>query len=686
MPRAFARPRVSAHLSAAVLILAATSLGCGPSGTNPPAPQRTRVALDFTGGSGFFGAPFPSDARLTASGAADLSTFPNPSNNGIAAQMIDLAGDVRGFGTTTAVYFGLDGPLPAGELVTPLESLAPNAPALLIGVSASAPDYLRRYPISAHFLEDGGPYGAPNLLALLPVQGVPLRPNTTYAAVVRTSLPDRDGAPLGVSPAMAELRAGKAPAGMSEQTLATYTNALAALAEAGIPADQIAALTVFTTATPIDDYARVAEAMLAEPLPAPTAPFVRNELFDEYCVYETTIGLPVYQSGEPPYTSTGGNWAFDTAGNPMLQRYEEANFVVTVPRRPMPPAGYPIVLFSRTGAGGERPLVDRGVRAEPGGPALEPGTGPALTFARAGFAGASADGPHGGLRNKTGGDEQFLVFNVGNPVALRDNIRQSAAELGLLAHVLGAIEIDVADCPGADAAGGKARFDTDTLALMGHSMGASIVPLTAAFEPRVRALLLSGAGASFLANIVHKQKPLATRPLAESLVGISGTGYTLTEIDPLLNLLQWAGEPADVQPYASRILRENEGPPRHVLMMQGIVDHYILPPIANPMSLSLGLDLAGPPLDASHPELAVYSPLSALLSLNGRSEISLPASGNIDGATAVVVQHPEDGVEDGHEVVFQTEPPKHQMQCFLESFAKGTPRVPTAAPVSAACD
>ncbi|MRG96195.1 hypothetical protein [Polyangium spumosum] len=680
MPRPFACTR---RCVAALLLAAA---GCGPSGTDPPDPKRTQILHDLTGERGFFGAPFPSDARLTTSGTADLSAFPNPSNNGIAAQMIDLAAEVRGFGTTTAIYFGLDGALPAGNLLGPAESLSPESPALLIDVSASAPDSLRRHPISASFLEDGGPYGAPHLLALLPVQGVPLRPNTTYAAVVRTSLLDRDGAPIGVSPAMADLRAGKAPAGMSAEVLAVYTKALGALAEAGISADEIAALTVFTTATPTDDYAKVAEAMLALPLPAPTTPFVRNEVFDDYCVYETTIGMPVYQSGEPPYTSAGGGWAFDAAGKPVLQRHEEANFVITVPRRPMPPAGYPIVLFSRTGAGGERPLVDRGVRAEPGGPAIEPGAGPALTFARAGFAGGSVDGPHGGLRNKTGGDEQFLVFNVGNPVALRDNIRQSAAELGLLAHVLGAIDIDVADCPGATSADGKARFDTNTLALMGHSMGASIVPLTAAFEPRVRALLLSGAGASFLANIVHKQKPLATRPLAESLVGVSGTGYSLTEVDPLLNLLQWAGEPADVQPYASRVLRENEGAPRHVLMMQGIVDHYILPPIANPMSLSLGLDLAGPALDASHPELAAYTPLSALLSLGGRAEIPLPAAGNFNGSTAVVVQHAEDGVEDGHEVVFQTEGPKHQMQCFLESLAKGLPRVPTSAPVSAPCE
>ena len=51
-----------------------------------------------------------------------------------------------------------------------------------------------------------------------------------------------------------------------------------------------------------------------------------------------------------------------------------------------------------------------------------------------------------------------------------------------------------------------------------------------------------------------------------------------------------------------------------------------------------------------------------------------------DGAasTAVVVQHAEDGVEDGHETIFQSEAPKHQYRCFLQSLVKGAPRVPKA--------
>ena len=148
--------------------------------------------------------------------------------------------------------------------------------------------------------------------------------------------------------------------------------------------------------------------MLAKP-PVPTAQFTPNEVFSDFCVYSTTISMPEYQGGVPPYSDSGGGWVFDASGAPVLQRNEPANFVVTVPRAPMPSAGYPMVVFSRTGGGGDRPLVDRGVQGVTNGPPLVPGTGPALYFANVGFAGASIDGPLGGLRNTTNGNEDFLI-------------------------------------------------------------------------------------------------------------------------------------------------------------------------------------------------------------------------------------------------------------------------------------
>jgi hypothetical protein len=493
-----------------------------------------------------------------------------------------------------------------------------DAPVFLVPIENGAMG--PRHPVEVRYREDGGPFGAPHLLSVLPLQGKPLAPHTLYAAVVTTALVDR-------SPAMDTI------------TNARYQEALAALS--GI---DVAGLAVFETDDPTITMIRARE---AAPVPSVATPFVRTDLFDSFCVYQATVPMPVYQSGTPPYEDDGG-WLLDESGVPVLQGEETARIVVTLPRAPMPASGYPVMIFSRTGGGGDRPLVDRGVHLEAGGDAM-PGTGPALELARVGFAGVSVDGPHGGMRNVTGGDEQFLMFNVENPTALRDNVRQSALELAVQARMLATMQVP--DC----AETGTARFDTTQLALMGHSMGATIAPL--AMSADFEGLVLSGAGGSYIENVIHKLSPVPVRGFAELLLGVAGS-WELTEHDPVVSLLQWAVEPADPPVYASSVAQP-------VLMLQGIVDTYILPPMANALSLALALDLAGEPLDATNPELASFTPLEPLLVHSGGARVPLPASGS------VVVQHPEDGIENGHEVVFQTEAPKRQYRCFLATLSRG---------------
>jgi len=68
----------------------------------------------------------------------------------------------------------------------------------------------------------------------------------------------------------------------------------------------------------------------------------------------------------------------------------------------------------------------------------------------------------------------------------------------------------------------------------------------------------------------------------------------------------------------------------------------------------------------------------------GRGVVGLPSEANVmvdgyGGVTGVVVQHLEDGIEDGHEVVFQTDLPKIQYQCFLKTLRSGVGYVPAAA-------
>ncbi|MDQ3037330.1 MAG: hypothetical protein M3Y87_33355, partial [Myxococcota bacterium] len=485
------------------------------------------------------------------------------------------------------------------------------------------------------------------------------------------------------------LAAGHAPAGMSAPAHAAFVTAIDALGTLGIAPERIVGMTTFRTGDPLAVMRRAVETTDVRFAPALTA----REVFDTYCVFEGSVPMPVFQQGEPPYSTEGGGWALDSTGTPVLQHEEDARLWITVPRGEMPAAGFPTTMLVRTGAGGDRPLVDRGVRDASGEP-IAPGSGPALELARVGFAGVSVEGPHGGSRNTSGSDEQFLVFNIQNPIALRDNLRQSALELVLLARALESVSLDASSCTGLTTAAGDGlvRFDTSRLALMGHSMGASIAPLAAAFEPRFGALILSGAGGSWIENVVHKEQPIATRPAAEAMLRYTAIRRTLTVDDPALGLLQWAGESADAQVYARLLVDAPElGGARHVLMFQGIVDHYILPPIANALSLSLAVDLAGPGLDATTAALDAYTPLEALLPLRARAAIGLPASGNFatdagPRVTAVVTQHPEDGVEDGHEAMFQTDAPKAQYRCFLRTFGRGEmPIVPDPGALDAAC-
>ena len=143
-------------------------------------------------------------------------------------------------------------------------------------------------------------------------------------------------------------------------------------------------------------------------------------------------------------------------------------------------------------------------------------------------------------------------------------------------------------------------------------------------------MVLSGAGGSWIDNILHKENPLRVRPVAELILGYSGA-RTLERPDPTLFLLQWAGDAADPPVFAPHLAHDPilGAAPRDVLMFQGITDTYILPPIANALSLAAGLDLAGEGLEARDPESARFTALEPLLPLSGGAVVPYPASANV---------------------------------------------------------
>jgi hypothetical protein len=634
-----------------------------------------------------FDAPVPDESMRTAANGVDLARLPNADSSLFVTSARDIvARDARGFSQTSTSFFQMTGAIDPASLPSALQTVSPDSSVQIVNVDGTSPEYASRTPARVTFLEDAGPYGSLNMLGVTPYQGRPLRAGTLYAVVLSTSVRDARKRRIAPSAQMTALLRGDRPNGMSAAAFGSYKGAIDSLERAGVDPAGLAAINVFRT----DDWTPSFQSVLADAMGRPTiadAPSPKEQ-FDSFCVYAGTIDMPVYQGGKPPYSKAGGEWVFDPKGKPMLQRMERANMVITIPRAPMPASGYPTVVFSRTGAGGDRALVDRGAH-DANGVALLPGSGPAQEFARVGFAAISIDGPLGGLRNPSGDDEQFLIFNISNPVAIRDNVRQSAVELALAAHVLDGLQIDATACPSAQTI---AKFDTTKLALFSHSMGSTISPLTLAFEPRFGAAILSGAGGSWIDNVLYKLKPLAVKPLAELLVGYTTQHRELVLGDPALALVQWAAEAADPPVYGDRVVVPlGARRARHVLMVQGIVDHYILPPMANAATLSLGLDLAGPELDHTTAEIAHFDPLKSILSFSGRRAIELPAKGNrthTDGSasTAVVVQWPSDGLEDGHEVIYQRSEPKYQYRCFLKGYAAGgAPTVPAGIASDAVC-
>lgn len=616
----------------ALLLLVA----CSPDDPNAPLAH-----LDFARGD-FYDAPFPNADLFDEHGSPDLSGFPNPDGIGLIDEGLALIEhDARGASLAAAVFFTLSDALDASVIPTLEETLQPGALTQLVDLETGD-----RIPLRVQFQSDGGPFGADNLLVLLPLQGINMRPDATYAAVLRR---DVDGvSTLRASESMDLVRRGRRPDAMPEHAFTAYRDALDRLDGHGVRARDIAGLAVFTTDDPA---AALYDRVVTSPDPTPPTGFTAAESFERYCVFDAMMTFSDYQVGVPPYDTEGGEWA-DT-----VQREASSRVVITIPKTPMPPDGYPLAVYIRAGAGGDRPLVERGVHDADGDP-LSPGSGAADDFARVGYAGIQVDGPIGGIRVPPGTNESFLLYNFQNPAALRDNVRQSALELAVLPRVLG--DLEVPDCDG-----GTARFDMSHLVLFGHSNGASIAVPTIAASDAYEGVILGGAGASFIANIQYKLLPIPVLPLARQLTQHDG----LSEFDPAVSLVQWTLEPGEDLAYAGDML------PTHTLILQGVVDGYIPPPIANALDLAIPVDLVGPSLDESLPEAAIYQPLRPLLPLAGRSHLDYPVQGNNGGATAVVTQFPGDGVQDPHEIMYQSEGPKAQYRCFLQTLLDGAPVV-----------
>jgi predicted esterase len=626
--------------------------------------------FDPTGRGGFFASPFPINLRLTADGTLRIADFPNPRGSVELRRYLALGErDVKGFGANSGVFFPLNGPIDPGTLPADVAaSTADDATAYLVGIDPDGPDYGRRYPVEFRFNEGPMVYGPPNLLVMLPIQGVPLEHGRTYAAVVTTAVRDADGRPLAPNPDLQHVLAGDSGRARAEAVFAPLANFLE---DADVPRDRIAVATVFTTQRPLDRMTALRDHVYAIDLPGIDPASVRFEQdHGGFSFLSAVVTLPIYQQGTPPYLVSGGAIGFDAAGRPIVDHTIQTRLAISVPKGETPAGGWPFLLFAHGSGGDWTDFIDRGV---------------AGWLAASGIAAASIDAPHHGPRAPGDNPDMWSVYfyNAVNPDAFRDNNVQAAVEQMALLRQLRTLVI-----PNGVVPDGEVRFSADRVYFMGHSQGSTIGPLLVAVDPYIQAAYFSGAGSSLLWNLLTKTKPFPVVIAAEVFLRLRPTETgELDRFHPALNLMQHMAEMADTVSFNPYLFdRAVPGAPtKHVFQAIGVTDSYVGLPCHGAFSASARLDLIEPLLaDDSLDRILLAG--GSLLPDSGITGNRRDASG--DAITGAVVQYPAPpSGRDGHYVSFEFPSLRRRIRCFFATaLADGTPTiVPASDDEGAAC-
>lgn len=505
----------------------------------------------------FFSLPWPLDSRIDGDGHPDLSNFPGPP--ALTEPFLEaIETGVFGYGLSPVVFFQFDGLPPESSFPSSLASVEPTSPVQLVAIeegrcSAPIPIEMRAW------IEDDG-YVPANTVAISPVPGVVLKPETTYAVVVRTVF----GAPFGEAVLPSALQS-VLDGGSDYPELETAYGPLADCIGAGdVVLGELAAATVFTTGDPRDELALMSE----------VAADNAGQLDELVWTYEWRAGpagtesfssqlqMPVFQTGEMPYTEDGGI-VLDEHGLPVVQRWDEV----------------PIYIAWPSDASGPIPLV-----------VWLPGTGgdwettldypPVEWLLRSGVAIAGFDSQFHGARNPTDADAGLATFNYTNPTAGRNVLRQQALELLYFLAALDGAELDIENGP---------VLDASTISVGGHSQGALAAGLAAGVDDDERAYLLAATGGHVALSALGRTQPFDVRELLEVTFD--------TELDrfhPLMAALQLGSEVVDPLAYTAWWGGWDDTPGRHVFVLNGDEDEYVPKETVDALTIATGFPQIAP--------------------------------------------------------------------------------------------
>lgn len=617
----------------------------------------------------FFDHPWPSDLRVE-DGHVRLAGYYNPVGLPLYAEYVSaMDGVLDGFSPVAAGYVRFTGAIdPASLPADPKAGLAPSSAVQLVDVDPASPERGQRHLVSLEWRREEGVYWRADTLAFMPTIGFPLRPRTRYALVVTDALRAVGGGEVTAADELTQALGLAEPATDAARTAkAALAPVVAELAAAGVTTSSIVHLAAFTTNDPTAETFAARDALVADVAP-PTAhadawKFERET--DDYVEYTGVYGpSPNFQEGTIPFTKYGDGGAMHyEGGKPAPVDMFDLRFSLCVPLAaacPMPPAGYPIVMYAHGTGGDYRSYTLDGTAA---------------ALARRCLASMGVDQIFHGTRPGSPGNGdvsqiELLFFNFQNVVAARTNNRQSALDEVQRARLF--TESHMTIPPSIATTGAQISFDGGRLMFFGHSQGGLNGPLFLASDGAPRGAVLSGSSSLIEITLLEKTKP---DPSVAGLVqtvflGLGGAeGDELSFFHPAISLAQTIVDVVDPIHYAPITMlspRAGNGA-KSVYMTEGINpdgtgDSYAPPHGIEAQAIAMGL-----PLQLPSQRAIVES------QWGGPAPVTVPAGGlskNVGGeASGVLAQWPVPANSDGHFVVFDVPQARTQAADFLRRLA-----------------
>ncbi|MCO4747598.1 MAG: hypothetical protein KC912_22565 [Proteobacteria bacterium] len=589
------------------------------------------------GSDALFDAPWPTDARRDADGAVDVSGFPNPDELSLLERYLDAATELRGYGTNSPIYLRFEDEIDEELLPDAAGSLEEDASLFLVDSDPTSPYWGERVPVRWGFEDDENTYQPGNLLAVAPVWGFPLRPNTQYGLVLTVDAaqahPDMDEALDDPS----------------------FEGLLQVLDRDKVKRSEVAVATVFTTGDPLDEMRRMSRYIHENIEPAAFNRHVNSRgqnLF--YRRYDGRYSGPLFQHGERPYAFSGGEFQFREDGSPIIADWDDMNFRMCTPVElgDEPESGWPIVIYQHGTGGSFSTFCNSSNAMEV---ASQLGTAGVVTI--------GIDQPLHGIRGTDNTDTELHSFNVLNPDSARTNFRQGALDAVYLAHALSSQDLEFET-----EEGDVIKLDSERILFMGHSQGgltgALAVPF---FDGTVDAAMLSGVGGGLAITVVVRKDPQDFATLIADALKFAD-GEETTDLHPVVGVLQWLVESTDPINYAPYWHAEDayfsDQAPMPVLVTSGLEDIQTSFLTAEALASAARMPILAPRLTDAES-----------FALRELPEVVGPLSSNVEAYDGTRVTSAFTQWNDDHYVVFNDTVAARMYRHFIETSATGAPEI-----------